>query len=291
MRLARHVGVLWRFRAITATGLCLAVILATLASYQVVYDGGLSIRPRGTSTYTSRSNVLVTQAGFPEGRVVLPSSPPGGSPTEKPEVDPNRLEFADPSRFMALADLYTKLIVSDEVRGQIPGRPSAARLTASPLPAVSGAPILPIIQLDVTAGTSAEAQALNVQTVRALREVLRKRQSKNDISPAKRVEISVINAPSAGRLAARPSHTASILALLLSLIGTVALTHLLASLRAEEADPELDNLVFPWAMGEGEATGDGEGTGEGEESDEDSGQFAGRGERQRAGVSNRRQAP
>jgi hypothetical protein len=285
MRLARHVAVLWRFRVITATGLCLAVILATLASYQVVYDGGLSIRSRGTSTYTSRSNVLVTQPGFPEGRVVLPTSAPGGSPTEKPEVDPNRLEFADPSRFMALADLYTKLIVSDEVRGRIPGRPSASRLTASPLPAVSGAPILPIIQLDATAGTAAGSRALNIQAVRALREVLRERQSRNDISPAKRVEISVINAPSSGKLKAGPSHTASILALILCLIGTVAFTHLLASLRAKDADVDFDNLVFPWAMGEGE------GEAKGEDSDEDSRQFAARGKRQPAGVSNRRQAP
>jgi hypothetical protein len=253
MNLARHVGVLWRFRTVTAAGVSFGIFLAVLGSYKVMVHSGMpSLEPRSTATYSSKSSVLVTQPGFPEGRVVLPTAPVLGSTTEKPKVDPTRLEFADPNRFMVLADLYTKLIVSDQVRRRIPGRPAASHISASPLAAVSGTPILPIIELTVKADTPANARALNGATVSALRDLLEERQAKNGISPAQRVEISTLNAPSGGVLAAGPSHTTSILALLLCVIGTVALTHLLASLRPipGAAEPiaanEADGIVLPW---------------------------------------------
>jgi hypothetical protein len=260
MNLARHVGVLWRFRTVTIAGLCFGIFLAVLGSYKVMIHNGVpSLTPRSTATYSSQSSVMVTQPGFPEGRVVLPTAPVPGSTTEQPKVDPNRLEFADPNRFMALADLYTKLIVSDQVRQRIPGRPAASRISASPLAAVSGTPILPIIQLKVTSDSPERARALNGATVTALQNLLEERQTRNSISPAQRVEISTLNAPAAGVLESGPSHTTSVLALILCLIGTIALTHLLAGLRplpgadAGEADrhepfraDEADGIVLPW---------------------------------------------
>jgi hypothetical protein len=246
MNLARHAAVLWRFRAVTAAGLLLGILLAILASYKITTHG---LVPRGASTYSSTSQLMVTQPGFPEGRTVLPTGPPIGSTTEEPKVDPNRLEFADPARFLALADLYTKLLVSDEVRTRIPEHPSQAQISASPVPAVSGAPILPIIELTVLGPTPRAATNLNVHTADALRAELKQRQEKNDITPAQSVEITTLNAASPGVLMSGPSHTASILALMLCLIGTVAVTHLLASLRPSgELASELDESEFDWAL-------------------------------------------
>lgn len=234
MNLARHAGVLWRYRVITAACVLLGVVLAIAASYKITTGG---IVPRGTSTYSSTSHVLVTQPGFPEGRVVLPVAPTGQEAEEK-DVDPGRLEFADPSRFMALADLYTKLIVSDDVRDRIPSRPKQTQISASPLPAVSGAPILPIIELTTTATTAGAATQLNGDAVRALRDLLRQRQARNDITPAQSVQISVLNAPGKGVLTSGPSKMGSILAFLLCLIGAVAITHLLENLRTRRAVEE-----------------------------------------------------
>jgi hypothetical protein len=245
MNLARHAAVLWRFRAITAAGLLLGIFLAVFASYSITTSG---LAPRGASTYTSQSQLLVTQAGFPEGRVVLPTAPPYGTTnTEQPKVDPDRLEFADPNRFMALADLYTKLIVSDEVLRRIPERPSAGQIVASPLPGVSGAPILPIIQLDTIAASPAAAQRLNTNAAEALRGLLDERQRKNDISPAQSIQISTLVAPSAGALTSGPTHTASILALLLCIVGTIALTHLLENLRRRPSSSEIGDFET-WAV-------------------------------------------
>ena len=245
MNLARHAAVLWRFRAVTAAGLLLGIVLAILASYKVT-TGGLVAR--GTSTYSSTSQLMVTQPGFPEGRTVLPTGPPIGAATEQPEVDPDRLEFADPVRFLGLADLYTKLIVSDEVRSRIPERPAAAQISASPVPAVSGAPILPIIELTTLAPTAEGATQLNLAAAKAMRDLLKERQSKNDISTAQSVQVTTLNAPSPGALMSGPSKTGSILALLLCLIGTVAVTHLLESLRPKQDGSALDETAFDWAV-------------------------------------------
>jgi len=255
MNLARHAAVLWRFRRMTAAGLLLGIFLAVFASYSITPSG---LKPRGASTYSSQSQLLVTQPGFPEGRPVLPTTQAIDPETGKPIVDPDEPDFADPARFLALADLYTKLIVSDDVLARLPARVSPTQVVASPLPAVSGAPILPIIQLDTIGATPAVAQRLNVDLAKALREHIEEGQRVNDIPPAKRVVISTIKAPEAGVLTSSPSKTASILALLMCLIGTVALTHLLENLRNRRA-PEPREELDDWTVDElaGDAVGNG----------------------------------
>jgi hypothetical protein len=228
MNLARHAAVLWRFRRITAAGLLLGVFLAVFASYSISPSG---LKARGVSTYTSQSQLLVTQPGFPEGRPVLPTTQVIDPETGQPIVDPEQPDFADPARFLALADLYTKLIVSDDVLARLPVKVSPTQVVASPLPAVSGAPILPIIQLDTIGPTGAAAKQLNLDLTKALREHIEEGQKENDIPPAKRVVISTLKAPPAGALASGPSKMASILAFLLCIIGTIAVTHLLENLR------------------------------------------------------------
>jgi hypothetical protein len=237
--LSRHLAVLWRFRVVTAIGVLAAIVFAVLAAYQPTSHG---LEKRGESTYSSASRLLVTQAGFPEGRVVLPAPPLGEEQT------PDSVGFADPARFMALADLYTKLILSDEVRRRIPEHPTPAQVDASPIESVSGAPILPIIELTTTASSSAAARELNVHTVTALQGLLKRRQATNDIPVGERVQISVLNRPSPGLLTASPTHTASILALLLCLIGTLAVTHLLEAIRLRREGPLEDEVAFDWSL-------------------------------------------
>ena len=245
MNLARHAAVLWRFRAVTAAGLIIGLLLAILASYKVP-----SFERRGSSTYTSDSQILVTQRGFPEGRVVLPQAPPAsGSATGVQSTSPastkgdNPVEFADPGRFINLTDLYTQLITSDEVLAKIPGHPTPAQITATPLPANSNS-ILPIISLSTIGPTAEAAHQLNVETIKALRGLLADEATKNKISPSELVELSMLKAPSRGALLSGPGHTASILALLLSIIGTIAVVHLLESLRNRKVEP-LDDAE-PW---------------------------------------------
>src|SRR3954465_8672900 len=101
MNLERHLQVLWRYRLITALGLLFGIALALLAAFKVG-PGGLE--RRGSEQWTSTSNVMVTQKGFPWGRVTLPNSAavgqaagtdPSASATPQSGED-SRIPFADP---------------------------------------------------------------------------------------------------------------------------------------------------------------------------------------------------
>jgi hypothetical protein len=250
MNLARHAAVLWRFRAVTVAGLVVGLLLAVLASYKVP-----SMERRGTSTYMSEAHILVTQRGFPEGRVVLPQAPPPGTEAAEAERqtgsdsdESSPLEFADPGRLMALADLYTQLITSDQVRSRIPQNPDPAQITAAPVPANSGA-ILPIISLTTVGPTPQAAHDLNVATIEALKGLIADESKRYEIAPGERVELQMLKASSPGALLTGPGRTASILALLLCVIGTIALTHLLETLRTRRHADQLEELET-WAIGE-----------------------------------------
>jgi hypothetical protein len=129
---------------------------------------------------------------------------------------------------------------------------------ASPLPAVSGAAVLPIIQLDTIAGSAEGAQQLNQHAAEALRTLLEERQASEEIKPGARVLIKTLNAPSPGVLTSGPSKTASILAFLLCIIGTVALTHLLENIRNRREAERIDELE-EWAIDEPQPAANGNG--------------------------------
>src|SRR3954465_4951057 len=110
MNLERHLQVLWRYRLITALGLLFGIALALLAAFKVG-PGGLE--RRGSEQWSSTSNVMVTQKGFPWGRVILPNSAeigqagPLGSTTDgsaatqqqsSSSKEDTPIPFADPGR-------------------------------------------------------------------------------------------------------------------------------------------------------------------------------------------------
>jgi hypothetical protein len=251
--LTRHAAVLWRFRAVTAAGVVLAVLLAILAAYQPTWDGGPALRARGFETWEANSSILVTQPGFPEGRVTLPTKELGeglttteGDPAVTPSAPPkDQVEFADPARLAGLADLYSKFLTSDEVLNRVPGRPTSGQIQASPFQSSQGGLVLPVIQLTSAAGSEADARKLNVQVFNSLRAVLAKQQKANDIATGKRVEVKVIDAPEATLTAGR-KHTGSILAFLLCMLGTVAVAHLLAGVRDRGDDEDTLLPVETW---------------------------------------------
>jgi hypothetical protein len=250
--LSRHAAVLWRFRTVAAAGVALGVFLAILASYQPTWDGGPALRARGIETWTATSSILVTQPGFPEGRVTLPTKQLGdvttsqGDPAVAPQAPPkDQVEFADPGRLAGLADLYSKFLTSDQVLERVPGHPTGAQVQASPFSSAQGGMVLPVIQLTAVSLSSDSARKLNQEVFNSLRAVLAEKQAENQIGRGKRVEVTFIDAPQAALTAGR-KHTASILALLLCLLGTVAVTHLLAAVRDRRTTDDVLASLEPW---------------------------------------------
>jgi hypothetical protein len=246
MNLARHASVLWRFRRVTAAGVILGIVLAVLASYRISSSG---LEPRGSETWSAVSSILVTQPGFPEGRVTLPEkqiedavTTEGADAVTEDASPSDQVEFADPARLAALGDLYSKFLTSDEVLSRVPEHPTAAQVIASPFASSQGGLLLPVVQLTTMGPTAASAQRINLNTYKALLDFIEERAKANEIPRAKRVELELLVSPEL-TLVSGPKPTASVLIFMLVLLGTVAVTHLLEALRNRRQAVELATIV------------------------------------------------
>jgi hypothetical protein len=232
MNLNQHARVLWKHRTIVAAGLAMGLVLAVLAAFHVP-----SMERRGSETWRAESNILVTQPGFPEGRVTLPETAASGGQSATGGITSGgsggsgSQRFADPTRLSGLALLYAVIAHSDQVRAKLPERPAPGQIRAVALDATgNGTTFLPIIQLTTTAGSAAAAERLNVHAFDAFKGLLESEQEANDIEPSERIRLDVLNHPGEAALVQGRSLTASFVAFLLCMLATVALVHLLEGL-------------------------------------------------------------
>lgn len=245
MNLARHLSIVWKFRSVALAGLLLGVLLAFLAAYDVSKLPNLE--RRGTEVWSAESKILVTQVGFPEGRVTLPDQAPRDGIPANPAADRGKLKFATPERLSSLALLYSVLANGDEVRGRLPGPPAPNQIRSEALDATGNrTQFLPVISLATDADTSAGAATLNTQAFAALKQLLESQQQRNKISATESIRLELLNKPAVGRISG-PSLTPSILALLLCCLGVLALVHVLEalSLRQTNAGRNAGRAIVP----------------------------------------------
>ncbi len=263
MNLERHLAVIWRQKIIIAVGILLGCALAFMAAYKVG-PGGLE--RRGTEQWSSESRVLVTQTGFPWGRVTLPSNATGApiqpDPTTTgkdqkttPDSADSHIQFADPSRFSNLALLFAQISESDQVRRLLPGPPAPGTVIARPLDATgSGDSFLPILSVTTMGKTAAGAIDLNKLAVSALRHLLVTQQNKWNVSANDRVLLQTLNEPGAPMLVQSRSMAPALLAFLLAVFGAVALAHIVEGLRRSRNAPAEPALpAQPASGGAGQA--------------------------------------
>jgi hypothetical protein len=244
--LERHLAVIWRQKIIIVVGILVGCALAFMAAYKV---GPKGLERRGTEQWSSESRVLVTQTGFPWGRVTLPSNAAGAAvqpdtaTTGKDQKtttgsDDSRIQFADPSRFSNLALLFAQISESDQVRRLLPGPPEPGTVIARPLDATgSGDSFLPILSVTTMGKTAAGAIDLNKLAVSALRHLLVTQQNKWDVAANDRVLIQTLNEPSTPMLVQSRSMAPAMLAFLLAVFGAVALAHIVEGLRRSRNAP------------------------------------------------------
>jgi hypothetical protein len=225
MDLLRHIRILWRHRLALAVGILVGSALAVLVGYNVQPGKSPVITPRGEETWMSVSRLLVTQEGFPEGRVTLPAA--ATDPKQRAAND--GLQFADPARFQGLASLYAVLANSDQVRSRLAQRPERDQITALVVDPDGPGSLssLPVIELSTLASSAAAARKLNVDTVAALRGVLSEQQNDNKIDSASRVRLDSLDFPSAPILVTGRSHMASLVVFMIALLSAIGFAQLI----------------------------------------------------------------
>lgn len=224
MDLRLFARVLWRFRIVTGIGLALAVVLAGLTLFRV---GPHGLTYRRQETYLSYARLLVTQQGFPWGRLgVAPAAAPGVALDRRADPVP----FADPGRLASLAQIYSNLADSDAVHalmqrfGAPPGTTEAAPLLDT------RADALPVISIAAHASTPRRAMALAAAESKALTRFIVAEQAANGIAPTDRVKLAQIMAPGHAALEKGRSLALPVVVFVAVLLGAFGLAFLLENL-------------------------------------------------------------
>lgn len=232
-----YARVLWRFRIIVLLGLILAMALALLSTVRVGRHGTTY---RDPELWSSTMRLLVTQNGFPEGRLYAqgPATPGAGATTTPGPTTKLGIPVVDPARFNTLAILYAELATSDSVR-QLMRRdgPVRGQIVASPLRDEQSGTLLPLIDLAAISTSPREAVMLALRGANALNAYLAEQQRANNVPAADRVLVQTIVRPKGARLFQPRSKTMPIVIFLVVMLAIMGLAFLLENLkpRAREA--------------------------------------------------------
>lgn len=220
-----YARVLWRFKLLFLLGLMLAIALATLSLVRVSADG---LTYRQTELYTSATRVLITQRGFPTGRLLAVD------PSLDPAEEATRLgiPLADPNRLNNLTILYAELATSDPVLRQMRrDGPIRGKIIATPVVVQDGRYTLPLIDIVAIAATPLEAIKLSLRGTTAFQTYLKRNQQANHVPSTDRVLVEQVMRPRGAKIFQGRSKTMPIVIFLAVMFATVGLAFLLENLR------------------------------------------------------------
>lgn len=246
--------VLRRHRALVVIGVALTFALAFL-SYVRVSPSGIAYR--SPAVWSNSSTMVLTQAGSPELRSVLPAGS-SGVPT-----------LGTTERFIGLVDLYAALATSDAViqllkqRGLLDDKDIEAGdlpVSASSVSSAVNGQVIPLIRITGEGDSPKEATARTLAATQAFLEVLTTRQTAAKIPPNNRIQVSVIKR-SGKPVLAEPRSMALLLVILLGgLIATIAVAFMRDNLAGgrltvddQQKLAELAELRNPAAGGQSQA--------------------------------------
>jgi hypothetical protein len=219
-----YAGVLWRFRIIVAAGFAVAIILAILSIVRVSPHG---VSYRQSQLWSTTMRLLVTQRGFPEGR--LYAQDPSGAPATS---SADQAPVADPGRFNTLAILYAELATSDPVRRlMLRNGPIAGKTAAAALRDEASGVLLPLIDLTAISTSPGAAVRLAARNAAALDRYVSGQQQANHVPTSDRVVVRTIVKPKQPDVFQPRSKTMAIVVLLAVMLATTGLAFVLENLR------------------------------------------------------------
>jgi hypothetical protein len=224
-----YARVLWRFRAIVAGGLVLALLLAVLSVVRVSSHG---ISYRRSELWSTTLRLLVTQSGFPEGRLYAQEPTNGATGTASTEQGSAGIPVADPARFNTLAILYAELATSDPIRRLMRrDGPISGQITATALRDDASGVLLPLIDLTTISTTPRKAIALADRTGNALDKYVTDQQRANEVPVSDRVVFRTVIEPRNAQIFQPRSKTLAIVVFFGVMLAAVGVAFLLENLR------------------------------------------------------------
>jgi hypothetical protein len=214
-------------------GVALSLLLTVLSVVRVSPSG---VSYRSPQTWSNQATLVLTQAGAPEFRSVLPSTPTGSS------------SLADTSRFNGLIDVYAAMATSDPViqvlkrRGLIKAADlenGANPLTAVPVVSTVGGGTTPMLMLTATAPSATKATKLTLSATQAFLKYVAQSQAAADMPAKGRIEIRVVKGADAPKIAKPRSKALPVLVLLAGLIATAAVVFVRDNVQRRQASPSL----------------------------------------------------
>lgn len=201
MEIGLYVAVLRRHRVALVVGLTLAILLAVLASFRISLSP-LKLTFKLLPTYSTTSQILVTQAGAPTSRVTL--TPSNGPRDQSGQVIS---PFGDPSRFEYLAQLYAQLansyVIKERVLGPkgfqrnnlliLDGGKISGTYTATPFTTDTGT--LPLISIVSSSTSEAGSNVIAERATKALQGYLASSQVAAAVPEKNRVQLMVVTPP------------------------------------------------------------------------------------------------
>lgn len=219
-----YARVLWRFKLFVVLGLMLAIALATLSLVRVSPE---RLTYRQSELWSSSTRLLVTQQGFPWGRL-LAQDPSLSEEAAKSLGIP----LADPNRLNNLTILYAELATSDPVlRLMRRAGPIRGKILVTPVVVQDGRYTLPLIDIVAIATSPRGAMKLAIRSANAFQTYLTQQQRVNNIPDADRVVVQQVLRPRGAKIFQPRSKTMPIVVFLAVMFATVGLAFLLENLR------------------------------------------------------------
>jgi hypothetical protein len=225
-----YVRVLWRFRVVVAIGFVIAICLAAFSTVKLGPNG---LQYRQGELWSSTVRLLVTQNGFPEGRLYAQQPTEGDAiPQAGDQAKQLGIPVVDPGRFNSLAILYARLATSDPIlRLMSKDGPVRGKLIAVSLRDDNSGILLPLIDVTAVADSPLGALSLAGRNAKALNTYLDSEQQLNKVPKADRVVIETVVAPRQAVLFQPRSKTMPMVVFLAVMFATVGLAFLLENIR------------------------------------------------------------
>jgi hypothetical protein len=211
--------VLWRFWPLLVGGFVVACVLAVFSVAKLSPSG---ISYRKPAVYGASAELLLTQKGFPWGRTAIPTSGPAGT---------------QPNNLSGLTELYSQFANSNEVAAIMlrRGAPKTWKVVANPLTPTLEGSALPILAVTGEAYTPADAAKAATLGTLSLIQYVQAQQKAAAIPVSQRVNIQVLQAPTALKAVAVSPHkkTLPLMVFLGVMVATIALAFVLENRRPQ----------------------------------------------------------